>query len=76
MRNLQVPDSNLDMILINTLDGIKRRSTVNLFNLFTRAGKLTETERQEGPETLLKSRTQVFREIKSLGPVDFKQMVY
>lgn len=50
IRNLQSPDSLLDIMLINTLDGIKRQSTVNLFNLFTRAGKLSEVDRQEAPE--------------------------
>ena len=43
---LQSQDNLLDMVIIDTLDGIKRRSTVNLFNLFTRSGKLTEIERE------------------------------
>jgi len=64
------------MMLINTLEGIKRRSTVNLFSLFTRAGKLTEVEHDSDPESLAKSRTQVFRQIKTQGAVDFNQLVY
>lgn len=47
MQRLQSPGSLLDMTLIDTLDGIKRGSTVNLFNLYVRAGKLTEVENAE-----------------------------
>lgn len=44
---LNTPDSLLEMRLVETLDGIKRRSTVNLFNLFLRSGKLTEVDMAE-----------------------------
>ena len=81
-------------MLINTLDGIKRRSTVNLFNLFLRDGKLTEIDCEKEGD-LQKAKTEisargddddsrgitnpkaaVFKEIRSLGPLDFKQLVY
>ena len=66
------------MLLINTLDGIKRQSTVNLFNLLTRIGKLTETERSLGPDSITDQSKNLnpFREIKSLGEFDYKQLVY
>ena len=34
--------SLLNIMLVNTLDGIKRQCTVNIYNLFVRSGKLSE----------------------------------
>jgi len=65
-------------MLVDTLHGIKRRSTVNLFNMFVRTGKLTEIDQEKtnSDETIHRTRSAVFREIKSIGPVDFKPLVY
>lgn len=76
---LSSPDHLLDMMLVNTLDGIKRRSTVNLFNLYVRGGKITDMqEGQDGGQDRMidRTRTSVFREIESLDALDFTPLVY
>ena len=47
IEQLRSHNTLLDVLLIDTLDGIKRQSTVSLFNLFIKSGKLSEEDNEE-----------------------------